>query len=43
VLNTSIVLGTVFVGILFFKEKLTKIQWGGIICGVLAVLLVALS
>jgi drug/metabolite transporter (DMT)-like permease len=43
VLNTSIVIGTVFTGIVFYKEKLDRTQWMGIALATVAVLLIALS
>jgi drug/metabolite transporter (DMT)-like permease len=42
VLNTAIVIGTVFTGIIFYKEKLGKTQWIGIAAATGAVLLMTL-
>jgi drug/metabolite transporter (DMT)-like permease len=42
ILNTSIVIGTVFTGIVFYKEKLDKTQWAGIALATGAVLIMTL-
>jgi len=41
VINVSIVALTSFLGVLFFQEKLSKINWAGILMAILAILLIS--
>ncbi len=43
ILNTSVVIFTTFVGVFFFKEKLTKRQWVGLAVAISAVVLIAVA
>ena len=43
ILNVSIILGAAIIGLLIFREKLSKLQWIGFICGILCIILIALS
>lgn len=41
--NLMIMIGAVLVGIFYFKEHVTSLQWAGIILGAVAVLLLSLG
>ncbi len=43
ILNVSIILGSAILGLTLFKEKLSRLQWIGFLCGLACIIFIALS
>lgn len=42
-LNVSIILGSAILGLTLFREKLSRLQWIGFLCGIACIILITLS